>query len=230
MLRHKVSAVVLAGGNSKRMGRNKALLRIGEKKMIQIVVETLEPLFDEVLLVTRNPSSFYMLDNVKFVTDVLDTEKKNSLVGLYSGLLKANNEYAFIVPCDMPFLSNALIAHMIESLDGEDVRIPMIGSYFEPLHAIYRKTCLPYISDQLRDENYKITAFYDHVLVRPVSETHIRKIDPHLSSFTNVNTEAEYLNAKARWALEKDITVKQQKHVKRSEKKNEKRRPDDILQ
>ncbi len=230
MVKYRISAVVLAGGGSKRMGRNKALLKIGDKRMIQMVVEVLQGLFDEVLLVTRNPSTFYMLDDVKFVMDAIDTRKKNSLIGLYSGLLEARNEFIFIVPCDMPFLNIKLIKHMVETLDGEDVRVPMVGPHFQPLHGLYRKTCLPYIKNQLDEENYKIIDFYDHVLVRPVCETEIRRIDPGLNGFVNINTQSDYEQAKAKWLLDRSMQVNKTNKGKRSEKQNETRRSNDILQ
>lgn len=230
MVKHRISAVVLAGGGSTRMGKNKALLRIGDKQIIQMIVEVLQDLFDEILLVTRNPSTFHMLDDVRFVVDEIDTPKKNSLIGLYSGLLNASHDYIFIVPCDMPFLNREFITHMVETLDGEDVKVPMIGSHFQPLHALYRKTCLPFIKKQLDEEHYKIVDFYDHVLVRPVCETQIKQLDPGLRGFTNINTESEYQQAKLRWALDYPTQRKETKKRQRRAKQNETRRSNDILQ
>lgn len=230
MVKYKVSAVVLAGGSSTRMGRNKALLKLGDKRMVQMIVETLQDLFDEVLLVTRTPSTFHMLDDVRFVMDAIDTPEKNSLIGLYSGLLEAKNEYIFIVPCDMPFLNRKLIQHMVETLDGEDAKVPMIGSHFEPLHALYRKTCLPFIESQIKNKHYKIADFYDHVLVRPVCETEIRRLDPGMNGFININTEAEYEKAKAKWLLDRSVKTKNATKEGRSEHFNETRRSNDILQ
>ncbi len=199
MIKEKITAVVLAGGASKRMGRSKAQLPVGDKRMIEWVVKAVNCLFDETLVVTHHPQSFPMLENVRMVQDLIVAEKRSSLIGLYTGLYHATNDTIFVVPCDMPFLNRKLIEHMIRMLDGEDIRVPLIGQHFQPLHAFYRKSCLPFMRQSIDAENYKIIRFYDEVLVRTVDEATVRQYDPDLNCFMNVNNSQDYDQVQAVW-------------------------------
>ncbi|SCZ09170.1 molybdenum cofactor guanylyltransferase [Alkaliphilus peptidifermentans] len=192
-----ISAVVLAGGNSKRMGHNKALLQLGSITMIERIVTILQPLFNEVIVVTNSPDTFSMLKDVKFVPDYFITNEKNSLIGLYSGLRAAENEYVFAVACDMPLLNKSIIKYMIDVLSNEeDVLIPYLEGHYQPLHAIYGKKCLRPIEEMLSKEEYKIINFFNEVKVEKVDESAIKKFDIDLQSFININTFEEYVKIK----------------------------------
>ena len=199
MMKHSITGVVLAGGSSKRLGRSKAQLPLGEKRMIEWIVQAMSCLFNEVIVVTHQPQLFSALENVIFVQDSIDTPSRNSLVGLYTGLMEASHDTVFVVPCDMPLLNRKLIEHMIGLLDGEDVRVPIMGPHYQPLHAFYRKSCLPYIQHSIESGNYKVTHFYDEVLVRTVDEKTIHQFDPQLTSFMNVNNEEDYQQLLMTW-------------------------------
>lgn len=198
-MKHRITGVILAGGASKRMGRNKAQLPLGERRMIEWVAGALDCLFDEVLIVTHHPQSFPMLDNVRIVQDLISVESRSSLVGLYTGLYHARNDLIFAVPCDMPLLNRAVIEHMITLLDGEDVRVPLIGSHFQPLHAFYQKGCLPHMRRHIDRKNFKVIRFYEDVLVRTVDEKVLRQFDPELDCFINVNGNQEYEMVQVIW-------------------------------
>ncbi len=103
MINKCVTAVVLAGGKSTRMGQNKALLKMGKKTMIERVIDPLQKIFENIIVVTDNPKEYAMLKNVKFVQDYFDTGEKNSLIGLYTGLIESKTDYVFVTACDMPF-------------------------------------------------------------------------------------------------------------------------------
>ncbi|QUH20634.1 molybdenum cofactor guanylyltransferase [Alkaliphilus sp. B6464] len=185
----KVTALVLAGGNSTRMGQNKALLKIGSKSLIEIVVEKLQNLFDEIIVVTNSPENYPMLKNIRFEKDCIVTPVKNSLVGIYTGLLKSSNDHVFVVACDMPFLNMDLVQHMLSELGNEDVLVPFLEGHYEPLHAIYNKRCLYNIKHMIDIGNYKIINLYDDVKTIKVNEKKIRRLDPQLKSFMNINTK-----------------------------------------
>ncbi len=199
MMKHRITGVVLAGGASKRMGRSKALLPLGNKRMIEWIVKALSSLFDEVIVVTRQPQTLPMLEDVRFIQDIDASSARNSLVGLYTGLLNATNDRIFVVPCDMPLLNRGIIEHMISLLDSEDALVPMIGPHYQPLHAFYRKSCLPFIRTYIDNNQYKIIQFYDDVLVRTVGEEVLRHYDPELNVFLNVNNEEEYGKVADAW-------------------------------
>ncbi len=204
MMKHSISGVVLAGGNSKRLGRSKAQLPLGEKRMIEWIVSSMSCLFNEVIVVTHQPQLFSTLENVSFVQDAVNTPSRNSLVGLYTGLMEAGHDTIFVVPCDMPLLNRKLIEHMIGLLDGEDVRVPIMGPHYQPLHAFYRKSCLPYMRQSIESGHYKVSHFYDEVLVRTVDEETIHRFDPQLTSFMNVNSEEDYQQLLMMWENHKN--------------------------
>ena len=228
-MKYRITGVVLAGGASKRMGRSKAQLPVGDRRMIEWIVRAMDCLFDEIIVVTHHPQSFPMLENVHFVQDAVPVATRSSLVGLYTGLLHARNETIFVVPCDMPLLNRGLIEYMIGLLDGEDVRVPMTGSHFQPLHAFYRKTCLPHMRRSIDQQQYKVIHFYDEVLVRTVDEATIKTYDPELISFMNVNSEEDYQRVLSLWETMKESWhcdwVQRNPFNQRREQRYDKHRP-----
>lgn len=195
----RISGVILAGGNSHRMGQNKALLKLRGETLIQRVVSILQPLFEEILIVTNTPKEYSMLENVRFVQDYYQVEKKSALVGLYSGLLAAKNEFIFIVGCDMPLLKSSFIRYMKEKSGNQDILIPHVNGYYEPLHAIYSKRCLPVIKNHLDQKDYRIKSFFSDVNLEIIEEPIIKKFDPDLDSFLNINHYQEYIALKNKY-------------------------------
>ena len=124
------------------------------------------------------------------------------LAGMQAGLSAAGNDLALVVAADMPFLSIALIKRMIELAEGYDGVVPhiydarkRIGAP-EPLHALYRRTCLPAIERHLAAADRQVLCFFDEVHIRTVAPEEIRAIDPNLLSFFNVNTPADWQEAR----------------------------------
>ncbi|AKL95711.1 molybdopterin-guanine dinucleotide biosynthesis protein A [Clostridium aceticum] len=196
MEKKSISAVVLAGGNSRRMGQNKALLKLGSKTMIEIVIDKLQTVFQEVIVVTNTPREYPMLKSVHFAKDRLEVEEKSSLVGLYTGIIEASNEYVFAVACDMPLLNIPLIQYMKANLGDEDVFIPHLEGHYQPLHAIYGKGCIEPMAKLLQKEDYKIINFFHEVKVQTLQQETIKQFDPYLQSFINVNNYEEYMKLK----------------------------------
>lgn len=192
----KVTAVVLAGGGSVRMGENKALLKLGSKTIIERVVGSLQSVFNHVLVVTNKPEEYHMLEGVKFINDCVNTEKKSSLIGLYSGLKQSKTSHIFVVACDMPFINIDLIEYMVNSLKDEDVIVPFIEGYYQPLYAIYGKACIPELEKLLEKNMHKITKFFKNVKVKKIMENDIKNFDPQMVCFENINTKKEYLQVK----------------------------------
>lgn len=188
-----VTAVILAGGSSKRMGSNKALLKLGEETMIEKTVNPLRQVFDEIIVITDIPEAYGFLEGVKFFSDEFQMEEKNSMIGIYTGLLKAAYPNVFVVACDMPFLNKELLLYMKDKLQGEvDILIPYVNGFYEPLHAVYSKNCLPVFEECLKQKRYKVTATFDRLRVNKVEESKVREYDSELKSFININTFEEY--------------------------------------
>lgn len=195
----RISGVILAGGNSSRIGQNKALLKFGEETLIEEIVSIFRDLFSEILIVTNDSEEYPMLKNVRFVQDFYHLEKKSALVGLYSGLFAAQSEFSFIVGCDMPLLNLSLIQYMKEKIGSQDILIPYVNGYYEPLHAIYSKRCLPVIKNHLDQKDYRIKSFFSDVNLEIIEEPIIKKFDPDLDSFLNINHYQEYIALKNKY-------------------------------
>ena len=181
----KVSAIVLAGGSSKRLGQDKALVKLGARTLIEIVLEKLLRISDDVILSTDDFGKFAFL-SVRMVRDLYN--EAGVLGGLYSGLRAAKSPFAVVVACDMPFLNLDLLRSMIIRAPGHDVVVPRLSTGIEPLHAIYARTCLEPIRETLEDGRLRVVDFWDRVRVRYLDENEIEALDPKKLSFFNINT------------------------------------------
>lgn len=183
----RCGAVILSGGLNSRMdGQNKAFLEIGGHTILDRLLDALEPSFEEILLVTRQPQSYAHLP-VRVVADLY--EDRSSLTGIHAGLVSAQAGFVFVVPCDAPFLQPAVIRLLLGALDPRwDVIVPKMDGFYQPLCAIYSKKCLPAIEAQLDRGDYRIINFFHQVNVHTVSADQIKAVDPQLLSFQNINT------------------------------------------
>ena len=105
-----MTGIILAGGHSKRLGKDKAFITIGNSRVIEGIVNKLSAIFTDVIIVTKSPETYKYL-GAKLVRDLMP--ESGSLIGIYSGLVSSNNDYNFIVGCDMPFLNISLIKYMM---------------------------------------------------------------------------------------------------------------------
>ncbi len=185
-MNHESSLVILAGGASRRMGHPKHLLTAPGGTLIEHIAERLSPLFTEALLVGRNEDR--IPSGMRFVADV--RPERSPLVGIYSGLCAATTETCFVIGCDMPFVMPQLVRELLGSCDRWDVVVPVINGYYEPLLAVYRRSrsCITAIERAFDEKRLKVTSFYPEVAVREIPEIEVRRIDPDLSSFININT------------------------------------------
>ncbi|WP_432821499.1 formate dehydrogenase accessory sulfurtransferase FdhD [Trichloromonas sp.] len=184
-----VTGVILAGGESRRMGSDKSLLPLAGGRFIEHVYRQMAELFDEVVLVTNSPSLYADLPCRK-VPDIY--YRQGALAGIHSGLCHARSERSFVVACDMPFLSAPVIRQLCARGDQGDVVIPRSGHGLEPLHALYSKLCLPAIEQVLDAGRRKIIQFFHEVQVVEVPAAELLQVDPEGMSFRNINTPQEY--------------------------------------
>ena len=180
-------AVILAGGLNSRMGgHNKAFLKVGERTILERLLDTIETIFDEILLVTRQPELYADLP-IRVTTDIYSA--RSSLTGIHAGLKRADAPFAFVVPCDAPFIQPSLVQFLLDELEPDiDVLVPVIGDHYEPLCAIYSKRCLPYIEDQLDRDDFTIINFFNLVNCKSIPAQRIQTADDEMISFYNVNT------------------------------------------
>jgi molybdopterin-guanine dinucleotide biosynthesis protein A len=181
----KVTAVVLAGGRSRRLQVDKAFLKIGEKRLIQRVLDVVTPLFASVLINSHAPE-LYQEWNLPVVQDVWP--EKGALGGIYTALKYARTSHVFCVACDMPFLNAELIKAMMERARDYDALIPHTPDGFHPLHAIYSTHCISPIEGLLRENRLKISNLFSLVDACYFTTEDIQQYDPSLESFVNLNT------------------------------------------
>ncbi len=188
-----MTSIVLAGGKSLRLGREKALEEIGGRSLIERVIERLSLLGNEIIVVTSSSDQLPDL-GVKRVID--SYPGKGNLVGIYSGLKEVASSNVLVVGCDMPFLNVALLRHLIALSPGFDVVIPRVDEGVEPLHAVYSKNCLAPIEVYLREGRLKIFELLPELKVRYVDNAEIERFDPRHLSFFNINSEADLERAR----------------------------------
>lgn len=191
-----MTGLVLAGGASRRMGRDKALLELDGRPLIAIVVERISKVCDEVLIVSGDVGPYGGF-GVPVVKDRF--RGVGVLGGLHAGLEAASHELALAVGCDMPFLNPDLLRAFVNWAEGYDVALLRRGEHVEPLHAAYRRTCLPAMEEAIRAGKRRIISFFPNVRVRYVTLSEVEAMEPELRSFRNVNTPEEWQKAKTAW-------------------------------
>ena len=184
-----ISGVILAEGESRRMGSDKSLLSIDGARFIDHVYTRMATLFDEVIIVTNSPQLYSDIPCHK-VPDLYPG--KGALAGIHAGLKQAQNERVFVVGCDMPFISTELVRKICTYAMQGDLILPLSSSGHEPLHALYGKSCLTAMEHVLDKGQQRISLFFDQVRVKEVSGRELGRIDPEEKSFQNINTPEDY--------------------------------------
>jgi len=188
----KVSGVIMAGGASRRLGRNKALERIGGKALIERVIDSIVPLTTEVLVVVGRPEQAAALQLPPRVRVGSDRYPgRGSRGGSFTGVDASAERWSLVVACDLPFLNREVLRHLIEESGNVDAVIPRLEGQPEPLHALYSKACLAPMERMVRAGDLKIAPLFEAVRVRYVDEGTIDRIDPRHLSFFNINTQAD---------------------------------------
>jgi molybdopterin-guanine dinucleotide biosynthesis protein A len=198
----RLDLIINAGGESRRMGRSKALLPVppAGTPLIAHVAQRLAVLPLDRLTVVANdpelPAQAHLPAATLFVPDAYPGT--GTLGGIATGLQQVEG-WAIVVACDLPLVSAALFAWLAqlaaEQTDGADrwdAVVPMVGGYAEPLHAIYHRRCLPAIETRLAQGQRRVISFLGDVRTHYVSEEDLRAVDPQLHSFVNANTPAEW--------------------------------------
>jgi molybdenum cofactor guanylyltransferase len=186
-----IGYIILAGGKSKRLGRNKLNEVIGGITLINRVINVLSAFDGEIILVTAEDSSLPDTFTYAKISKVQDLYPGKGMIGgIITGLSASKNFYNLVVASDMPFLSPALIRYMISNAKGNDLVAYKNQNELEPLHAIYTKNCLP-ILEEIMLKDRRIFELLGQVKVRYLSSAEINQYDTKKISFFNVNTESD---------------------------------------
>jgi len=191
----EITGVILVGGKSDRMGRDKAFLELGGKPLIERLLKVFSESFTQIVLVGDREERF-----ASYGLPVLpDIYPGSSLGGLYTGLYHAATEYIFAAPCDLPFPSGEVLRHLCSLRNGYDVVVPTTAKGYEPLFALYSKSCLGPIKGLLDSGDYCAYAYYPQVRVRYVAYEELARFDRDGRAFLNINTPEDF--AKIRGTL-----------------------------
>jgi molybdopterin-guanine dinucleotide biosynthesis protein A len=191
------AAVVLCGGESRRMGRSKALLQFGPELLLQRVVRLVASVAHPIVLVAAPGQDLPELaGEVTIVRDAV--AGRGPLQGLSTGLANLPDASALVyaTATDVPFLEPRWITRLVELSDGQDLVIPFIGGYYHPLAALYRKSnVLPAIDALLREDRLRPVYLVEAVNTRVVGEAELRAVDPELGTLRNLNFPHDYEQA-----------------------------------
>lgn len=194
------SIVIQAGGDSRRMGSNKALLPLRGRPMIEWVLKRVQRLADELLIITNQPEELLFL-GVRLFTDLMPGT--GVLGGLYTALSCAQYELVAVIACDMPFVNARILEAqraLLMSDETLDVVVPQTADGLEPLHAVYRRsTCLPAVKAALFAGQRRMVSWLPFVRVRLFQPNDWLPYDPNGEAFLNLNTPEDF--ERAMWLL-----------------------------
>jgi molybdenum cofactor guanylyltransferase len=196
-----ITVLILAGGRSARMGRDKAWLEIEGIPLVERVARRLLPLAAEIVFSANDAARFAQLAArlpvpTQVVADIFPDA--GPLGGIHAGLTAAQHDTVLAVATDMPFVNHAVVEGMVGLCEEADAVLPRLAAEGfdepqpEPLHAIYRRSCLPAVERALAANRRRVVSFLADVRVCYVDEPFLRTLDPELWSFRNVNTPEEW--------------------------------------
>jgi molybdopterin-guanine dinucleotide biosynthesis protein A len=180
-----LTVVIQAGGQSARMGEDKALKLFLGRPLIQRVIDRLAQIADEIIVTTNHPDDYAFL-HLRLVPE------------LYTAVASATSPIVAVAACDMPFASARLLETATRLLVEEeaDVVIAKTNEGYEPFHAVYRRaTCVPAIQSAIEANRWKVISWFPRVKVRELTPAEVAAADPSGRAFWNVNTPEEFAEA-----------------------------------
>ncbi|MDD5447750.1 MAG: molybdenum cofactor guanylyltransferase [Actinomycetota bacterium] len=183
------TAIILAGGLSKRMQVDKAFLRLGGKSILETQIEALRGLFPEIIIIGSEEKlerlSVYEERGVKIFCDIV--KGAGPMGGILTGLTYSSAKENFVLACDMPFVNEGVIRFILRSLSGYQVAVPVTPWGLEPLYAAYDKGCVAQIRKTLEAKRHKVTDLYAHTSVNYIPWEDLKAIDPQGKFICNIN-------------------------------------------
>lgn len=187
----QVTGVILAGGKSSRMNfNNKAFACIKGQKVIEIILSKFASFFAETIIISNEPSLYEYLE-VPVYQDVYPG--LGPMSGIHSGLTHARYEAIFALACDMPFINMKMVDYMLKKLNGYDAVVPQIDDFLHMTAAVYNKTCLPILSNNLQHKKLKLSLLFAELNALAIREDEIKIFGDKSEIFHNINNEDDLL-------------------------------------
>lgn len=206
MIQRDATGILLAGGRSSRMGRDKAALMVGGKPIVQRAADALRIVCTEVVVASGGRTlDLPALANLRHVPD--PPGFAGPLAGLVAGMCAATSERVVVLACDMPFANPRVLAHLLGSLDGCDAAVPEFDGRPQPLQAAYSISCLAPAESLLRLGRNSMASLLDLVTTHFVSKSECARIDPAGLSGFNVNQPDDLIRARELLATMPSPTV-----------------------
>ena len=193
------SGVVLAGGKSSRFGKDKALIQLQGKPLVEWVMEVIDKVVDEVILsLSSGPENYNFVGGFgKNIRIVIDAKPGfGPISGLYSSFKEAKGDYVAVAPCDSPFVKPELYTLLFNKAEGHDGAVPFINNFWEPLHAVYRrKPFIVGLEKALSAGKNRPVDIYHHLNIKKVNQEEVKAVDAEALSFININKRDDLLKA-----------------------------------
>ena len=190
----KITGIILAGGKSSRMGKDKSLLEIENKSLTEIIYNKLKNVCSEIII-----SSNIEENKIPGTVHIHDTYKDiGPIGGIYSSLKKSSNEKNIIVSCDMPFISEEFIAYLIEKSANYNVCISEFNKKLFPFPGIYNKKILNLLKTEIKLKHYKLISLIQKTNFLTVKHNEIQNLITK-NTFYNINTTENYKKALKEW-------------------------------
>ena len=185
------TASILAGGMSRRMGFNKAFIKVGGQFIIERSLKTLRSVFDEVSIIADDIALYSNLGAPVWPDEI---KGAGSLGGVYTALLHSTGDRAFVTACDMPAIEAASVRRTVVLFTAGDAAVPFIGGRYHPMHAVYSKSCIDPIEEMIRAGDLRINSLLDRITVQKLTEEDYGKV-AIAASVTNINTQEDLSRA-----------------------------------
>jgi len=187
-----VSVVILAGGQGERLGQDKTTIELGGLTLLQRVIRTAEQLSEDIICVAREDQRI-TAGGVSIVRD--PPGNSGVLPAILAGLQRASSDWVFLTACDMPFIQIPFVQYMLSLCDSHTIIVPKISAGLEPFHALYHHRVIPSLQAAINRREKRVVSFYHGQDIREVNENEIKRFDPHLISFFNINTDEDLSRA-----------------------------------
>lgn len=186
----KLTAAVLAGGMSRRFGKDKTLAVLEGRPLIQWVAEGVKDYADEIMVVSKDPSKYEFLG----ITQAVDKyEQQCPLVGFLTAFDKAENDAVFMISADTPLFPFSALPEMLEISDKADAVVPVVDGKMYPCAAVYRKSVVDKLTELYNAGEYKLVKAFKHFNVKYPDNDFFDKYCDKNTAFINVNTPEDLL-------------------------------------